>query len=63
MKGGYLGRSVAQAVEQAQRLCPHLCIHGFDSTCRPLLHVIPSLSRVSCLLFSCPIQEIKAQTP
>ncbi len=41
------GRPVAQSVEQVphiQRLCP--CCSGprFDSTCGPLLHVIPPLS-------------------
>ncbi len=43
----FLGRWVAQLEEQAahiQRLCP--CCSGarFDSTCGPLLHVIPPLS-------------------
>ncbi len=41
------GRPVAQSVEQAphiQGLCPRRSRPGFNSTCGPLLHVIPSLS-------------------
>ncbi len=61
-KANKTGRLVAQLAEQApriQRLCPHRSCHRFDSTCGPLLHVIPP--SLPCFLFSCPIQEIKVQ--
>ncbi len=54
----YCGCPVAQSVEQAphiQRLCPCCSGPGFDSTCGPLLHVIPPL----CPLF--PVHSQKAQ--
>ncbi len=46
-KNNKQGRPVAQVVEQAphvQKLCPHCSDHRFDSTCEPLLRVIPPLS-------------------
>ncbi len=58
-----LGRQVAQSVEHAphiQRLCPRRSRHRFDSTCGPLLHVIPLLSPLFPV-YSSAVLKIKAQ--